>query len=146
MKTVLTGAGIALTAGLLMGAVAKPDLRADDRPEGPQVIAGWAGVRSTGPFDDGQTFASYQGQLPDYVLGTDWKKSLAPPPELRPIRVARSDDAPPPPEPVVMTAAAYEEPGRDPVFPSLQGGQPYGMDLLPPAHDGEDGGAEGDAD
>lgn len=140
MKTVLTGAGIALTAGLLMGAVAKPDLRGDDRPEGPQVIAGWAGVRSTGPFDDGTTFASYQGQVPDYVLGTDWKKSLAPPPDPRPVRVADAADDDPPPDPVVITHAAYDEPPREaPAYPSIEGGQ----DVLPPPHPEADDGARG---
>lgn len=146
MKTLLTGAGIALTAGLLMGAVAKPDLRTDERPEGPQMIAGWAGVRSTGPFDDGATFASYQGQLPDYVLGTDWKKAVALPPEPKPIRVAQTEtgtetEDDPPPEPVVFTRAAYDEPAREaPSYPSLQGGAPATRDPLPPADPpGEDG-------
>lgn len=142
VKAILTGAGIAAVAGLLMGAVAKPDLRTDDRPEGPQVIAGWAGVRSTGPFDDGATFASYQGQIPDYVLGADWKKALTPPPEPKPVRVAAAEEDPPP-EPVVFTQATYDEPAREaPSYPSLQGGAPYGMDLLPPAHpEAEDGAA-----
>lgn len=126
LKTVLLGAGIALAAGLLMGAAAKPDLAADDRPEGPQIMAGWPGARSTGPFDDGATFASYKGQLPDYVLGTDWKKSLAPPPlprEPREERLARNDDAPLP-EVVEFTHAAYDEPAHPaPSYPSVQGGE-----------------------
>ena len=123
MKTVLVGAGIAAAAGLLMGAVTKPDLRADDRPEGPQILAGWAGARPPGPFDDGATVASYQGQLPDYVLGTDWKRSLAPSPSPRepPHRVAQIEA--PPPESVVLSHADDDEPPRAaPSSPSMDGG------------------------
>ncbi len=140
VNTVLAGAGIAMAAGLLIGAAAKPDLRGDDRPIGPQVIAGWAGVRSTGPFDDGATFASYRGQIPDYVLGTDWKKSLAPPPEPKPIRVVDAANDDPPPDPVVFTQATYDEPAREaPAYPSIQGGQ----DVLPPPHPEAEDGATG---
>ena len=134
MKALLTGAAVALAAGLLMGAVAKPDLAGDDRPAGPQILAGWGGGRSTGPFDDGAALANYKGQLPDYVLGTDWKRSLTPP--------AQMADAPPPAEArmavidvaeMPVTRAAYDEaPHTQPIYPSLQGGQ--GGDLLPPAH------------
>jgi hypothetical protein len=124
------GAGIAAAAGLLMGAAAKPDLAAGDRPEGPQILAGWSGVRSTGPFDDGATLASYNGQIPDYVLGTDWKRSLEPPrpaPEPRE-RLARND-LPPPDEDVGFTGGADEEPIRiEPRYPSTDGG----LDLAAP--------------
>lgn len=145
MKTVLTGAGIALAAGLVMGAVAKPDLRADGRPEGPQFVAGAAGARSTGPFDDGATFASYKGQIPDYVLGTDWKKAVTPPPErtyrVAEPKLARNDD--PPVEPVRLTHATYDEPPHAaPVYPSLQGGAPGdagGSAAASEADDGADG-------
>lgn len=131
MNTVLLGAGIAAAAGLLMGAAARPNLAADDRPEGPQIVAGWSGVRSTGPFDDGATFAAYTGRIPDYVLGTDAKRSLAPPPDRiapePPRRPARDDD-PPPDEAVSFAHVAYEEPAPvEPSYPSLRGG-----DDLPP--------------
>jgi hypothetical protein len=138
VKALGIGAGMALVAGLLMGAVAKPDLGWDDRPAGPQILAGWGGGRSTGPFDDGASFASYKGQIPDYVLGTDWKRALNPPamtaepsPEARETRMAAAEEPPDLP----LTHAAYDEPPRaPPTYPSLQGGQTYGADLLPPAH------------
>lgn len=150
MKSFLAGAGIAAVAGMLMGAAAKPDLGWDDRPAGPQIMAGWGGGRSTGPFDDGAaSFASYKGQLPDYVLGTDWKTSLAPPAmtaepnrsaaeERRAeARYARNDELPDLP----VTQAAYQEPPHAPIsYPSMDGGAPHGSDLLPPAH-ADDGGA-----
>lgn len=120
---------MAAAAGLLLGAAARPNLAADERPEGPQIIAGGADVRSTGPFDDGATYANYKGKLPDYVLGTDWKKAVAPAPpprEPREQRLAQNDDALP--EVVEYTHPdyshpAYDEPPRPaPAYPSLQGG------------------------
>ena len=137
MKTQLAGAGVALVAGLLMGAVAKPDLNGDDRPAGPQMLAGSGGARGAGPFGDGATFANYSGQVPDYVLGTDWKKALTPPPviaEPPPVaaKLAQNDD--PLPD-VAFTRATYDEPPRaPPSYPSVQGGQAPGADRLPPAH------------
>lgn len=130
MRTVLLGAAISAAAGLLMGAAARPDLSADERPEGPQIIAEGADAGSTGPFDDSATLANYKGQLPDYVLGTDWKRSLAPLPSLpepREERLARNDDAALP-DVVEYTRPAYthpaydEPPRRPPAYPSLQGG------------------------
>ncbi|MDB5476269.1 MAG: hypothetical protein JWP49_1780 [Phenylobacterium sp.] len=134
MKALLTGAGLALAAGLLMGAAAKPDLGGDDRPAGPQILAGWGGGRSAGPFDDGAAFAAYKGQMPDYVLGADWKRSLIPPaltaeptaPD-RETEMAAVDEPPAPP----LTHDYQEPPHAAPNYPSLQGGQ---ADLLPPAH------------
>lgn len=133
MKALLTGAGVALAAGLLMGAVAKPDLAGDDRPAGPQILAGWGGARATGPFDDGGGFANYKGQIPDYVLGADWKRSLAlpvltadAPPLAREAKIAAIDEPP-----ALTRAEEPEAPHAAPSYPSLQGGQ---ADLLPPAH------------
>src|SRR5687767_11524241 len=77
VKSLFSGMALAAVAGLLTGGAMKPNLGTDDRPAGPQMFAGWSGTRSTGPFDDGMTFASYNGQIPDYVLGTDWQKTHA---------------------------------------------------------------------
>jgi|GEM_PF-1454283 len=74
VRTLFAGAGLAVAAGLLMGAAMKPDLEADDRPAGPQVIAEGRQALPSGPFDDRAAYASYGGQMPDYVLGTDWKR------------------------------------------------------------------------
>lgn len=136
MKALLSGAAISAVAGLLMGAVAKPDLLEDGRPAGPQMMAGWGAGRSTGPFDDGAAFAAYKGQLPDYVLGTDWKRAVnapvyQPPPLEPPVKLARAEEPPPLP----VTDAAYHDdgPAPQPSYPSLAGGQTYHADLLPPA-------------
>jgi len=130
VKVLLGGAVISLTAGVLLGGAMQPHLDEGDRPAGPQMFADWAGARSTGPFDPGTTFVSYQRKMPDYILGTDWKKSMtwseeraavSPPREVVP--------ADPPPEPPIETAsltrAAYEEPPPAAhAYPSLNGGQP----------------------
>jgi hypothetical protein len=135
LKVVLAGAGIAMAAGLAMGAAAKPDLVADDRPEGPQIMAGWSGVRSTGPFDDGATFARANGQVPDYVLGTDWKKALNPAPIRVPVeppeRLA-DNDAPPPAEDLDIPRPTDDEPPRAMAsYPSLEGGAGFSVTAEP---------------
>ena len=91
MKVLLSGAAAAAISGVLLGGAMQPHLdAADGRPAGPQMFANWSGVRSTGPFDPGTTFASYPGRVPDYVTGTDWKKAMAWPGE----RAAVHDDDP----------------------------------------------------
>jgi hypothetical protein len=130
VKVLLSGAAAAAITGILLGGAMQPHLdAADGRPAGPQMFANWSGARSTGPFDPGTTFASYQGRVPDYVMGTDWKKAMAGPDERaavsQPSRdVARGDD-PPAEAPIVVARAAYGDP--PPVahaYPSLGGGQP----------------------
>jgi len=130
VKVLLGGAAISLVMGLMLGGAMQPHLDEGDRPAGPQMFADWAGARSTGPFDPGTTFVSYRGKMPDYVLGTDWKKSMAWPDERAAVSPPR-DVAPtdPPPDPPVETAgltrAAYEEPPPAAhAYPSLNGGQP----------------------
>lgn len=122
---------MALASGLLMGAALKPDLGQLDRPEGPQMMA-WNGVRSTGPFDDGATLASYNGKLPDYVLGTDFTKATtiyptaeAPPP-VKEVKETVPDD---PEADLPLTRASYDDQASDeappqPSYPSIDGGAP----------------------
>lgn len=130
VKALLSGVGIAAMAGLLMGAAMKPDLRGDERPEGPQIFAGWSGVRSTGPFDPGMSFADYSGQLPDYVVGTDWRAAMA-------FRENVAYDPAPTPDYyererrtggdyAYQAPTPYVEPPREePVYPSMGGGTAY---------------------
>lgn len=115
MKTLWAGAGVALAAGLTLGAAMRPDLSTDDRPVGPQIFEGWSGARSTGPFDDSAvSYASYAGKVPDYVFGTDAKRLQNPvvlataeaPPAAAPRRHA--DDDGPPLRPEDLTPAAFD--------------------------------------
>jgi hypothetical protein len=129
MRIAASGAGVALAMGLLLGGFMHPDLAGDDRPNGPQIILGEAAQRSTGPFDPRPELAAYPGQVPDYVLGTDWKRAADWPPSPAAValpapRVARDDEAPPRP---VLARAAYEDdapPPRRRGYPSLGGDLP----------------------
>ena len=127
-KVFLPGAGLALAAGIMVGGAMQPHLDADNRPAGPQMLADWAGARSSGPFDPGTTFAAYHGNLPDYVLGTDWKRSstwpveraaVSAPREIAAETTGRAEERP------VLIRAAYEEPAPAPhAYPSLGGRAP----------------------
>jgi len=127
LKVFLPGAGAALAMGLMLGGLMQPHLDAvDGRPAGPQMLADWAGARSSGPFDPGTTFAAYHGKTPDYVTGTDWKRSAAWPAErsVAPQREVADDDAAPVEEAPVLSRALYDEPARPAhAYPSL-GGRP----------------------
>jgi hypothetical protein len=139
VKVLLSGAVAAAITGVLLGGAMQPHLdAADGRPAGPQMFANWSGERSTGPFDPGTTFASYQGRVPDYVMGTDWKKAMAWPGERAavsaPARELAQNDDPPTEAPVVLARAAYGDP--PPVahaYPSLGGAEPSTAE--PPSED-----------
>jgi hypothetical protein len=128
LRIPLSGAAAALVAGLLLGSAMQPHLDdGDGRPAGPQMFADWAGARSTGPFDPGTTFVSYQAKMPDYVLGSDWKKRMAWPDERAavsaPREEAQEDDQISDEQVAVLTRTTYEEPppaAHD--YPSLVGG------------------------
>lgn len=138
LKTLFAGVGVAAVSGLLLGGAMQPDLRGDERPEGPQIFAGWSGARSTGPFDDGMTLAYYEGRIPDYVVGTDWKQTIAwqEEPEIAeaPRDYSAFDEPEPAPDAAAYAAdAVWQEPASEPpAYPSLTGGVAYGIDLPPP--------------
>lgn len=106
----------------------KPDLGAVERPEGPQVISQAPDADPSGPFDDRLAYAAYDRQIPDYVLGTDWKKLVeAPPPAYAP--GPEPDEPLPAPEEAEVgtyTPAVYQAAAAPHVsYPSLDGGAAY---------------------
>jgi hypothetical protein len=127
VKALASGAVVALASGVLMGAALKPDIADLDRPAGPQTVVGWTSARADAPLEDGTALASYDGKIPDYVLGTDFKRTT----ELFP-----TAEAPPPlppipdetePAEVPLTPASYADealPPPQPSFPSIDGGAP----------------------
>jgi len=134
LKVFAPGAGLALATGLFLGGLMQPHLdEGDQRPAGPQMLADWAGERSSGPFDPGTTFAAYHGNPPDYVMGTDWKRAMAWPDERAatpaPREVVETEAAATDPTPV-LSHAIYDEPPPphhdDPSqgYPSLGGRTP----------------------
>jgi hypothetical protein len=131
----LSGAAVALTAGVLLGGAMQPHLNSDDgRPEGPQMFAAYDG-RSTGPFDPGDpnaTLAAYHGTPPDYVMGTDWKRAMAP--TVVKVALTEPRDATDDPPPAVLTRAVYDEPAppaHD--YPSIGGAHPASTEIPAPA-------------
>jgi hypothetical protein len=115
LKVLLPGAAVALATGLLLGGSMQPHLEeGDNRPAGPQMFADWAGARSTGPFDPGTTFVAYRGNMPDYVMGTDWKKSLTPSSDRaavsEPPEEVAANDVIATEEPIVLRHAVYDDP------------------------------------
>lgn len=75
MKTLYAGAGLALTAGLLLGAAMRPQLVTDARLGGPQTFAARAGTRAAAPTDDKLGYAGYSSRIPAYVVGTDAQRA-----------------------------------------------------------------------
>lgn len=135
-KAILLGTGVALAAGLLMGAAMQPELIFDaDSPGGPQMMAGSASLRGSGPYDGMASFSSYSGEVPDYVIGTDSLTPMTWPDDLAPdYRVADySAYGQPQPEPVRMAAQARQDPPSTPAeYPSERGGVPLAADLPAP--------------
>ena len=123
----LYGAVVAVASGLMLGSFMHPNLAGDDRPAGPQIIAGSAAARSAGHLDLGATPANYGGRVPDYVTGTDAKRAMTWAPE-------RAEVSPPQPqseqadaardELPALSRAAYDadpQPRRTHNYPSLGG-------------------------
>ncbi|MFI4966931.1 MAG: hypothetical protein ACHP9T_16395 [Caulobacterales bacterium] len=144
MKALLSGAAAAAVAGVMLGAAMQPHLDADGRPAGPQMFANWTGDRSTGPFDPGTTFVSYHGKVPDYVLGTDWKKATAWPderaavsPPARAVSAEVADAATAPTaETPALTPVVYDEPPPPThAYPSMGGDHPSVIEVPAPAPD-----------
>jgi hypothetical protein len=138
--TILSGAALAAVAGIMLGGAMRPQLIFDGRPNGPQMFANGGGPRSTGPFDPGGSYASYNGNIPVYVIGTDYAQAAyvaAPPVEEDHQQLARNDASPP--EPAALTHAAYAEPPAPlVVYPSLAGGRPYEAETPEPPPPPED--------
>lgn len=122
---------MAVMAGILMGGAMKPDLGGDERPQGPQLFAGWSGVRSTGPFDDGLGFARYQGDVPDYVIGTDWRLAYAAPMQeiaYEPRQTPDYYEQAVAERPKYQVQPSQEAPAEEPLYPSMKGGATYAGD------------------
>jgi hypothetical protein len=116
----------AAMAGLLTGGVMKlgPNALAD-RPIGPQILVSGASKRvidANGWYADVQ-FAGYNGEVPDYVLGTDWTQpqvydvafedeaySYTPADELAPAQIEKAvlvEDTPRTEEPAQTMEVSY---------------------------------------
>lgn len=150
LKTLLQGAAVVAVAGLLMGAVAHPNLRGEDEAAGPQMLMNGGGERGAQVISD-PGVGVYGGRIPEYVVGTDWTRPRAEPAgtdatlsmdepmvDTGPAVVfADSDD----PAQLRMTRTTWQDAPRDPTtYPSARGGVSYEANLPapPPAPEGED--------
>lgn len=86
VSTPVAGAGVALAAGLLLGAAMRPQLAIGELS--PQPIGAWSGALGPDPeaaaADDSLAYAGYGGQLPTFVIGADFLAAAAPPEEPAP--------------------------------------------------------------
>jgi hypothetical protein len=133
---ILSGAAVAAVAGILLGGAMQPQLIFDGRPNGPQMFASGGGPRSTGPFEPGGPNASYSGNLPSYVIGTDYAQAAyvaAPPIEEHHRQLVRND------APAPESTAGYDEPPAPlVVYPSLAGGRDYDAETPQPSPPDDD--------
>jgi len=136
LKRIFTGAGLAVVAGLAMGASIQPSLT--DGILAPQQEWAGGGVRdyASAPTRD---VGAYPGQVPDYVIGTNYTRPQAPPDEEQ--FLAYEERA----QPAAYDAGDYgetaeahapqiwtEEPREEAYYPSMRGGA-YNPSDLPEA-------------
>lgn len=124
LRHAVYGVAIATVAGLILGGVSKPDIREMSDLDGPQLVSGQAGQRLGPGSQQTASWTSYGGQVPDYVIGTDWAHpdhpvemaQAEPEVEPEPARVIHEDP------PVRLAPAKYEpEPLPPPSYPSMGG-------------------------
>jgi hypothetical protein len=138
LKRLFEGAACVTVAGLLLGLVARPELRPD--MGAPRQEMGFAGPRASPAADQSAAWASYSGAIPDYVIGTDWRRppqAYAPDEKLVVVDIPEepSEDT----EAVETRQVSWQEPAREPTsYPSTSGGVPYDADLPHPPEPPED--------
>jgi hypothetical protein len=111
----------ASAAGLLMGFAMKPGGALADRPIGPQILISGANNRvidNDGWYAD-SGLGAYTGQVPEYVLGTDWTQpqtydvayaDVAPMAEATPVADDEAPASRPDPNPVQTVYVAAPAP------------------------------------
>jgi hypothetical protein len=126
--TPLTGAAMALAAGLMLGGYMKPQL-VTDHPLGPQILTPGSAQGSSDPVDDGATLARYGAKIPDYVLGTDMTRPMVG--RMTPAAEPAPAPAPAPQEdpPAERDRTDYQAPATTPAsYPSPRDGDGYDRD------------------
>lgn len=132
MKALFLGLSVATVMGLSAGGAMKPVTT--DFQGGPQSLAPVSGHRARRAIDETTSWTSYGGNIPDYVIGTDW---IAPDMSMA---AAALDPEPEPsapdaktPERVVVEVGKVEEPPAPPThYPSTGGDILAGMDNYAP--------------
>jgi hypothetical protein len=135
LKRLFGGAAIAVVAGLTIGAAFQPALD-EDGIHAPQQLMSGGGVR-TYAANLHQGVGAYPGQVPDYVIGTDWVRPAVPEQETLAYddrAATQADDAEAYAEPASAIAPARweDEPPEPPLYPSERGNTYYDADLPAP--------------
>ncbi|MDP3173758.1 MAG: hypothetical protein Q8M88_04930 [Phenylobacterium sp.] len=135
MKALFSGIAIAAVIGLWAGATMKPTLALSDGPRGPQIEMPASGERAQHDFEGG--LQTWNGPVPDYVIGTDALKANAPAPAA-PDEAYQAAYIPPDDPPPRYEFAAYEPPAPVKVsIPSIDGNTLAGLGPPPPAPEPE---------
>lgn len=132
MKALFLGLSVATVMGLSAGGAMKPALT--DFRGGPQALAPISGPRAQRVFNAAANWTSYGGDIPDYMIGTDW---IAPDMSMAAAAMG-PEPAPPKPEdaapaPTIAPAVAKaDEPPPPTRYPSMGGDILAGMDSYEP--------------
>jgi hypothetical protein len=135
LKRLFTGAAAAVVSGLVLGAAVQPSL--GDGIKAPQQEMAGGGTRTYAMGSEAGV-GGYTGQVPDYVIGTNWLR----PPAMEIQVLAYEDRA----EPAAYDATEYaqtteavapirredDEPRTEPLYPSEQGNAFNPSDLPEP--------------
>jgi hypothetical protein len=132
LKRLFEGAACVTAAGLMLGLMARPELRPD--MGAPRLELGAAGARADHATDETASWTSYGGAIPDYVIGTDWSRPQPAYLQEEPFVTGDGPEAPVDEAQVgEPRQVSWQEPPREPAaYPSLSGGAPYDADLPPP--------------
>ena len=147
LKRLFAGAAAAVVAGLTIGAAFQPTLD-EEGVYGPQQKMAGGGLRNYAASHE-PSVAAYQGQVPDYVVGTDWLRAAAPEQQVLAYddrAETPADDATAYGEPAEAAAPARwqdeprwqdearweDEPREAPLYPSEQGNTYSGADVPQP--------------
>lgn len=147
LGTSLIGAAAAAVVGVLLGGFMHPNLSADF--VAPQTLIPGGGPRDAAHAADPGP-ARYGGQAPDYVVGTDWVRPLAP--EVQQVALPVSDRVDDNSadradlmaytaheDPPVRVVRASLEPPAATDYPSREGGAVYEANLPAPPSPPQDG-------
>lgn len=131
MRVLFLGMSVATVIGLSAGGAMKPVL--EDFVGGPQTQLAAAARRAAPAWREAGSWTSYNGDIPDYVIGTDWISANAA------MAAAEPTPAPPepepqrePPEPFAQHVALEEAPPPPPRYPSAAGDILAGMESYAP--------------
>lgn len=135
MRVLLIGSAVAAMAGTMAGQYAQPVLRLSP---GEMPMAAVSSLPSGADSGD-PGYAAYNGQIPDYVIGTDWLHPAEAPPPVEVVAEAGPSAPPAPPDARYVATAQESAPRAEPSYPSTSGDIMGGANARPATPPGETG-------